>query len=97
MKSLRCAPLVSGYGRFVRIISGVAIFAFAIGLVNSLFLAPRSAQALLNLENSLKNSQASFEVQPRVFYEDFKNYVLYVQDVKPASESSNWRRIFSPT
>ncbi len=90
------AMRASGIGvwTFVRIISGVAIFAFAIGLVNSLFLAPKSAQALLNLENSLKNSQASFEVQPRVFYEDFKNYVLYVQDVKPASESSNWRRIF---
>ena len=90
------AMRASGIGvwTFVRIISAVAVFAFAIGLVNSLFLAPKSAQALLNLENSLKNSQASFEVQPRVFYEDFKNYVLYVQDVKPASESSNWRRIF---
>ena len=50
------AMRASGIGvwTFVRIISAVAIFAFAIGLVNSLFLAPKSAQALLNLENSLK-------------------------------------------
>ena len=90
------AMRASGIGvwTFVRIISGVAVMAFLIGLGNSLFLAPRAAQALLRLEGSLRNSQASFEVQPRVFYEDFKTFVLYVQDVKPASGSANWRRIF---
>lgn len=90
------AMRASGIGvwTFVRIISGVAVMAFLIGLGNSLFLAPRAARALLNLESSLRNSQASFEVQPRVFYEDFKTFVLYVQDVKPSSGSANWRRIF---
>ena len=49
---------------------------------------------MLRLESVLLNAQASYEVQPRVFYEDFKNYVLYVQDVRAASGAANWRQIF---
>src|SRR5450755_1787541 len=65
------AMRASGIGvwTFVRIVSAFAIFAWGLGLMNSLYFAPRAAQALLNLENSLKNSQASYEIQPRVFYE----------------------------
>ena len=63
-------------------------------LVNSLYLAPKATAALLELENSLKNQQISFEVQPRVFYEDFKNYVLYVQDVRARAGAAQWQRIF---
>ncbi len=79
---------------FVRIVSLISAFALALGLVNSLYLAPRSASALLALEDSLKSSQASFEVQPRVFYEDFKNYVLYIQDVRPAAGAALWHHVF---
>ncbi len=39
------------------------------------------------LQDRLKTSQASFEIQPRVFYEDFKNIVLYVQDAIPDQRS----------
>jgi LPS export ABC transporter permease LptG/LPS export ABC transporter permease LptF len=91
------AMRASGMGvlGFVRIVSILAIAGMAAGLVNSIWLAPRSAAALLGLESSLKSSQASFEVQPRVFYEDLKNYVLYVQDVKPAlGGASIWKRVF---
>ncbi len=79
---------------FVRIVSVISAFALGLGLLNSLFLAPRSAAALLSLEASLKSTQASFEVQPRVFYEDFKNYVLYIQDVRPASGAALWHHVF---
>ncbi len=79
---------------FVRIVSILAALALALGLVNSLYLAPRSAAALLSLEQTLKSSQASFEVQPRVFYEDFKNYVLYIQDVRPAAGAALWHHVF---
>src|SRR5207245_1096386 len=34
------------------------------------------------------------EIQPRVFYEDFKNYVLYVQDERPAAGAAIWRHVF---
>lgn len=79
---------------FVRIVSIVSAIAVALGLFNSLYLAPRSAAATLALEQSLKTSQASFEVQPRVFYEDFRNYVLYIQDVRPAAGAALWHHVF---
>ncbi len=79
---------------FVRVVSAIAILGWAISLVNSLYLAPKATAALLELEDSLKNQQASFEVQPRVFYEDFKNYVLYVQDIRASAGASRWQSIF---
>ncbi|WP_263384222.1 LptF/LptG family permease [Granulicella arctica] len=79
---------------FVRIVSIVSIAALTFGIVNSVYFAPRSAAGLLALEGSLKSSQASFEVQPRVFYEDFKNYVLYVQNVTPATGAAIWHHVF---
>jgi LPS export ABC transporter permease LptG/LPS export ABC transporter permease LptF len=91
------AMRASGMGAldFVRIVSTVSAVGLALGLVNSIFVSPRAAAALLELEGSLKTTQASFEVQPRVFYEDFHNYVLYVQDVKPASNGASvWKHVF---
>ncbi len=46
------------------------------------------------MQDRLKTSQASFEIQPRVFYEDFKNIVLYVQDAIPTKGQALWRGIF---
>jgi LPS export ABC transporter permease LptG/LPS export ABC transporter permease LptF len=79
---------------FVRIVSIVSTIALALGLFNSLYLTPRAAANLLALGESLKSSQASFEVQPRVFYEEFKNRVLYVQDISPAAGASLWHHVF---
>ena len=78
---------------FVRIVSILSFAALALGLVNALYFTPSAAANLLKLEDQLKTSQASFEVQPRVFYEDFKDYVLYVQDV-PATGVATWRHVF---
>ena len=90
------AMRASGMGAldFVRIVSIVSTVALILGLINSLYVAPRAAAGLLALEDSLKSSQASFEVQPRVFYEDFHNYVLYIQDVRPAAGAALWHHIF---
>ncbi|MCU1323708.1 MAG: permease YjgP/YjgQ family protein [Acidobacteriaceae bacterium] len=90
------AMRASGMGAldFVKIISIVSTAALLLGLVNSLYIAPYSAASLLSLESSLKSSQASFEIQPRVFYEDFKNYVLYIQDVRPAAGAALWHHVF---
>src|SRR5262249_43230625 len=83
-----------GIGYFVRVSSIVAIAGTLLGLVNSLYLAPRANQAILEMEQSLETSQASYEIQRGVFYEDFKNYVLYVQDVRSGTGASNWRQVF---
>ena len=79
---------------FVRVVSAIAIVGWGVSLADSLYVAPRATAALLNLESTLKNQQASFQVEPRVFYEDFKNYVLYVQDIRPGTGAARWQRIF---
>jgi LPS export ABC transporter permease LptG/LPS export ABC transporter permease LptF len=83
-----------GVGMFVRAISIFAIGAWVLGMFNSIYVAPKSAVALNHLQDKLKSSQASFEIQPHVFYEEFKNIVLYVQDATPSGGRSLWRGIF---
>ncbi|HEX9119242.1 MAG TPA: LPS export ABC transporter permease LptF [Terriglobales bacterium] len=83
-----------GPGTFVRILAIFATIAWVLALANNVFIAPRSASALARLQNRLKSSQVSFEVQPRVFYEDFKNLVLYVQDASSAEGAALWKGVF---
>src|ERR1700734_3949593 len=52
--------------------SGLGIGGTLIGLANSLYIAPRANQGILDLDKVLA-SQATYEIQPRVFYEDFKD------------------------
>src|ERR1700761_3812679 len=90
------AMRASGIGvwSFVAVIGVVSVTGWAIGLGNTLYLAPKATETTLRLESELLNAQASYEVQPRVFYEDFKNYVLYVEDVRAAAGAANWKQIF---
>ena len=83
-----------GIGYFVRVASVVAIAGTLLGLVNSLYIAPRANQAILDMQQELETSQASYEIQPRVFYEDFRNAVLYVQNVRGGTGASNWDQVF---
>ncbi|HWA96515.1 MAG TPA: LPS export ABC transporter permease LptG [Terracidiphilus sp.] len=83
-----------GIAYFLRVASIVAIGGTLLGLANTLYFGPRANQAILDLQQELVTSQASYEIQPRVFYEDFKNYVLYVQDVRSSAGASNWRQVF---
>lgn len=85
-----------GFGvfQFVRIVAIIGIAAWLLGLFNSLYLAPKATTAMLQMENSLRDSQATFQVQPRVFYEDLHNAVLYVQDVRNGHHASLWSHVF---
>jgi len=83
-----------GVFRFVKVLAIFGVTAWLLALANNIWSAPRSAAALADLQNSLAGSQASFEVQPRVFYENFKPYVLYVQDATTASGGSVWKNVF---
>jgi len=83
-----------GIGYFVRVSSIVAVAGTLLGLGNSFYLVPRANQAILDLQQSLGASQASYEIQRGVFYEDFKDHVLYVQDVHPGTGAANWRNVF---
>ena len=82
-----------GIGYFVRVASIVAIGGTLIGLFNSLYVAPRANRGILDLDKAL-TSQATYQIQPRVFYEDFKDKVLYVQNVISGTGAANWRQVF---
>ncbi len=90
------AMRASGMGvwSFLRVLSIFVVAAWALALLNGLYIAPKSQAALGRLEDKLKGSQVSFEVQPRVFYEGFPKYVLYVQDVKNAQGAAVWKGVF---
>ena len=90
------AMRASGLGvwTFLRVISIFVVVAWLLALGNSVYLAPRSLAALGQLQDNLKSSQASFEIQPRVFYEGFPKIILYVQDVKAMSGGAVWKGVF---
>lgn len=91
------AMRASGVGvhRFVWIIASFGIGAWLLAMGNSVILAPKSAAALAHLQNNLASTLASVKIQPRVFYEDFKNTVIYVQDVSSAPEGGAvWKNVF---
>jgi len=79
---------------FLRVCSIFVVIAWLLALANSVYLAPRSLASLDELQNRLRSSQASFEVQPRVFYEGFPKVVLYVEDVKAMSGGAIWKGVF---
>jgi LPS export ABC transporter permease LptF/LPS export ABC transporter permease LptG len=90
------AMRASGMGvwDFGRVLAIFVAAAWLLALGNSLYVAPWSLTSLGRLEDQLKGSQVSFEVQPRVFYEGFPKLVLYVQDVHSAQGGSVWKGVF---
>jgi LPS export ABC transporter permease LptF/LPS export ABC transporter permease LptG len=90
------AMRASGMGvwSFGRVLAIFVAAAWALALLNSLYLAPWSLASLGHLEDQLKGSQVSYEVQPRVFYEGFPKLVLYVQDVHSAQGGAVWEDVF---
>src|ERR1700674_5011067 len=90
------AMRASGIGvwSFLRIVSIFAVAAWLLALANGVYLAPQSQAAIVRLQERLKSSQVSCEVQPRVFYEGFPGLVLYVQNVKAAQGAAIWKGVF---
>lgn len=90
------AMRASGMGvwSFGRVLAIFVVAAWLLALGNGLYLAPYSLASLGRLEDQLKGSQVSFEVQPRVFYEGFPKIVLYVQDVHTAQGAAIWKGVF---
>ena len=90
------AMRASGMGvwSFVRVLSIFVLAVWTLAMANGIYVAPKSQAALAHLEDRLKGSQVSFEVQPRVFYEGFPKIVIYVQDVKSAQGAAIWKGVF---
>jgi LPS export ABC transporter permease LptF/LPS export ABC transporter permease LptG len=81
-----------GLAQFVRPVLLFACAGWALTMWMSLFLAPQAARKLNRMEAGLKASQVSYEIQPRVFIEQFPNLLLYLQDV--TGSRSRWRGVF---
>ena len=90
------AMRASGIGiwSFLRVISVFVLAAWLLAMVNGIYIAPRSQAALGRLEDKLKSAQASFEIQPHVFYEGFPKLVLYVDDVHTRPGAADWKGVF---
>jgi len=58
----------------------------------TLWLGPAAFRSLRNIESDLLASQASFQVQPRVFDERFPKMVLYVNDI--SASGTQWHGVF---
>jgi LPS export ABC transporter permease LptF/LPS export ABC transporter permease LptG len=78
-----------GLRRIVLPVAALGLAAAALTLFMSNWLSPAGLRRFRALENELKATQASFEVQPRVFDERFPRLVLYIQDVEAAG--TRWR------
>jgi LPS export ABC transporter permease LptF/LPS export ABC transporter permease LptG len=58
----------------------------------TLWLGPAAFGSLRNIEADLLASQASFQVQPRVFDERFPKTVLYINDI--SASGTQWHGVF---
>ncbi|HXN24047.1 MAG TPA: LPS export ABC transporter permease LptF [Candidatus Dormibacteraeota bacterium] len=70
----------------------LAVGGTAISLLITLWLGPLSLHTFRETEVQLLASQASFQLQPRVFDERFPRLVLYVHDVEAAG--THWHGVF---
>lgn len=81
-----------GLGQFARPVMIIALCGWGLALWMSLFLAPQSARKLHRMEQEITTSEVPYEIQPRVFLEQFPNRLVYLQDV--TSSRSRWRGVF---
>ncbi len=81
-----------GLGQFARPVMIIALCGWGLALWMSLFLAPQSARKLHRMEQEITSSEVPYEIQPRVFLEQFPNRLVYLQDV--TSSRSRWRGVF---
>ena len=81
-----------GLAAFVRPVMMLAGTGWLVALAMSLYLAPQAARQMTRMETGLRASQAPYEIQPRVFIEQFPNLLLYLEDV--TGSRSTWRGVF---
>jgi LPS export ABC transporter permease LptF/LPS export ABC transporter permease LptG len=81
-----------GLACFVRPVMLLAVTGWAVTLWMALFLAPQAMRKMNRMETGLEASQVPYEIQPRVFIEQFPNLLLYLEDV--TSSRSSWTHVF---
>ncbi len=81
-----------GLRRLLLPIGAIALAGLGLTFSMTLWLVPLSVRTFRALEERLRTSQATFQIQPRVFDEQFPHLVLYVQDVSAAA--THWHGVF---
>src|SRR5215467_4868249 len=81
-----------GLRRLLIPVGVLAAAAVSVTLCMTVWLGPLSVRTLHSLEDRLATTQASYQVEPRVFDERFPHLVLYVQDVSAAA--TQWHGVF---
>ena len=79
-----------------RLIAPISLWALLGAVVCAfvtLHLNPLAQREFRRVSESLKISQATAQIQPRVFIEDFPNFVLYVRDIIPGPVV-RWKGVF---
>ena len=66
------------------------MFLLTLYIIN--FVMPRGNQQFSALRNELTAASAERVVKPRVFYDDYENLMIYVNDVDPAT--GQWKGVF---
>lgn len=86
------SALGMGIRRVLIPVGVLALFACGLTLGITLWAGPAAQRSFRQVQDELAASQASFEIQPRVFDERTKNMVLYVNDV--TATATHWRGVF---
>jgi LPS export ABC transporter permease LptF/LPS export ABC transporter permease LptG len=81
-----------GMSAFIRPVMLLALTGWAVTLWMGLFIAPQAMRKMNRMETGLTASQAPYEIQPRVFNEQFPNMLLYLEDV--TGSRASWRGVF---
>jgi len=81
-----------GIAQFVRPVMVFAVIGWATTSWMSLVVAPKAIHQLIRMEAGLKSSQIPYEIQPRVFLEQFPNLLLYLEDV--SGSHAKWTGVF---
>jgi LPS export ABC transporter permease LptF/LPS export ABC transporter permease LptG len=88
------AMSASGIGlrRLLVPVGVLALGTTGLTLAMTLWLGPAAMRTFRGLQERMISTQASFQVQPRVFDERFPRLVLYIEDV--AAAGTRWRGVF---
>ncbi len=79
-------------GQFARPVMLYALIGWAVASAMSLALAPASAWKLRQMETELRTTQIPYEIKPRLFIEQFPDFLLYLKDV--TNSGSRWKGVF---
>ncbi|HXG59397.1 MAG TPA: LPS export ABC transporter permease LptG [Thermoanaerobaculia bacterium] len=73
----------------------VFLFSFVVFLLNlylMLVVVPRGNKQLKNLFAEIATSSAEKEIKPRIFYDEYENLTIYVNDID--ARTGEWRGVF---